>query len=97
MKKQKFTFIAVSALFLLGSFSGECAVARLLSPENGGEVSQRTVLQGEFARLEKALAADENSFGRGDFDKIRAAMLLPETAPLYNKRGISRIRRIGVR
>ena len=71
MKKQKFTFIAVSALFLLGSFSGECAVARLLSPENGANVSQRTVLQCEFARLEKALAADEASFSRGDFDKFK--------------------------
>lgn len=71
MKRQKILFITISVLFLLCPLSGECATARLLSPEDGEGVSQRTPLQCEFARLEKSLAADENSFGRGDFDKFK--------------------------
>ena len=71
MKIQTFQFVSVLTFYILGSLSGECAVARLLSPENGESVSQRTVLQGEFARLEESLSADEASFSRGDFDKFK--------------------------
>ena len=71
MKIQTFRFVSVLTFYILGSLSGECAIARLLSPENGESVSQRTVLQGEFARLEESLAAGEASFSRGDFDKFK--------------------------